>query len=68
MKKEIKCKECGNTYIENYICDNCGKELDLGIPIFIKFGYGHNLDDEERYFCNNNCTIEYLQGLEQWIN
>jgi len=62
MKKENKCKECGGSF-EKYLCDTCGANLFLGVPITLSFGYGSNLDGSEEYhFCNYKCLLQFTLG------
>ena len=46
-----------------YKCDTCGEELITkfsGIPITIRFGYGHTLDGEEYHFDNWKCLLQFI--------
>lgn len=56
MKKLIQSEEY------EYYCDTCGNQLEIGVPITISFGYGHNLDGEEYHFCNYQCLLPFILG------
>jgi hypothetical protein len=39
------------------ICDTCGKILEL-VPITVRYGFGHPLDETIMHFCSDKCMIK----------
>jgi len=61
-KSEQTCKECGKLK-ESIICDTCGENLIkefFGIPVYLIYGYGSNLDGNEYHFCSNKCLFRFV--------
>lgn len=49
-----------------FTCDTCRKKLNfadeqIGVPITVKFGYGHYLDGINVDFCSDKCLIKYIE-------
>ena len=54
--------------METHNCDECGKILNLGIPIEVNFGYGTIFDGTRVEFCSIDCIINYSKALKEKNN